>query len=124
MSETQLSRDSKKDALFEGLFRSIDQRFLGNHTGEIPSLGEWAEQTPVILDGHPFSFHYHEYLVEPYEDDHPFQVEMKAAQMGLTSRAMLKAIYKRTLRLPTGVFFTSSRLRQMLRIFPKAVLIL
>ena len=88
-----MSRDSKKDTLFEGLFRSIEQRFSGNHTGEIPSLGEWAEQTPVILDGHPFSFQYHEYLIEPYRDDHPFQVEMKAAQMGLTSRAMLKAVH-------------------------------
>ncbi len=60
----------------------------------IPSLSEWAVQSPVILDGRPFTFHRHEYLIEPYEDDHPYQVEMKAAQLGLTSRAMLKAIYK------------------------------
>lgn len=30
---------------------------------------------------------------EAYQDDHPFQVDTKAAQLGLTSRAMLKAIY-------------------------------
>lgn len=47
-----------------------------------------------MLDGRPFTFQHHEYLIEPYHDDHPYQVEMKAAQLGLTSRAMLKAIYK------------------------------
>ena len=41
----------------------------------------------------PSPLHRHEYLIEPYQDDHPYQVEMKAAQLGLTSRAMLKAIY-------------------------------
>jgi hypothetical protein len=46
-----------------------------------------------MLDGRPFTFDRHEYLIEPYQDDHPYQVEMKAAQLGLTSRAMLKAIH-------------------------------
>ena len=50
--------------------------------------------TPIILDGRPFTFERHEYLIEPYNDDHPYQVEAKAAQLGLTSRAMLGAIYK------------------------------
>jgi len=48
----------------------------------------------VILDGKPFTYDRHEYLIEPYQDDHPFQVEMKAAQMGLTTRAMLRSLYK------------------------------
>ena len=57
------------------------------------SLWEWAEKTPIILDGRPFSFARHEYLKVPYQDNHPHQVEMKAAQMGLTSKASLRMIY-------------------------------
>ncbi len=57
------------------------------------SLAEWAERTPVILDGKTFSFQRHEYLQEPYQDNHPHVVEMKAAQMGLTSKAMLKTMW-------------------------------
>ena len=49
--------------------RSIDQRFLSSES--VQSLGEWAASTPVILDGRPFSFERHEYLIEPYADTHP-----------------------------------------------------
>jgi len=56
-------------------------------------LWDWAEKTPIILDGRPFTFTRHEYLQVPYRDEHPYQVEMKAAQLGLTSKAMLKAIH-------------------------------
>jgi len=56
-------------------------------------LGEWAESTPITLDGKPFSFLRHEYLWVPYQDDHPHVVEMKATQMGLTTKAMLRALY-------------------------------
>ena len=48
---------------------------------------------PVILDGKPFTFDKHEYLIEPYQDDHPHVVEIKAAQMGLSTKGMLRAIY-------------------------------
>jgi hypothetical protein len=88
-----LSDVSKKEKLFEDLLQSIDQRFTDT-TGAVPSLAEWAVNTPIILDGRPFTFERHEYLIEPYNDDHPYQVEAKAAQLGLTSRAMLGAIYK------------------------------
>jgi hypothetical protein len=87
-----LSDVSRKERLFEDLLQSIEQRFIET-AGAIPSLAEWASATPVVLDGRPFTFARHEYLIEPYQDDHPYQVEMKAAQLGLTSRAMLKAIY-------------------------------
>jgi hypothetical protein len=60
---------------------------------EHQSIGEWAVSAPVMLDGRPFTFHKHEYLRLPYEDNHPDQVEMKAAQLGLTSKAMLRAIF-------------------------------
>jgi len=45
------------------------------------------------LDGKAFSWDHHEYLIEPYRDAHPFQVEMKAAQLGLTTKAILRALY-------------------------------
>jgi len=48
----------------------------------------------TVLDGRPFSYHRHEYLEQPYQDDHPWQVEEKAAQLGLTTRAMLRVMYK------------------------------
>ncbi|MBN2325381.1 MAG: phage terminase large subunit family protein [Spirochaetes bacterium] len=47
----------------------------------------------MTLDGGPFGFERHEYLQEPYNDDHPDQTEMKATQMGSTTRAMLRAVY-------------------------------
>jgi hypothetical protein len=52
---------------------------------------EWARK--LMLDGRAFTFERHEYLIEPYQDAHPHQVEMKAAQMGLTTKAMLSALY-------------------------------
>ena len=69
---------------------SIGQRIGDSETA--PLFHEWVKR--IILDGKPFSYEQHEYLVEPYQDDHPFQVEMKAAQMGLTTRAMLRSLYK------------------------------
>ena len=69
---------------------SIGQRIGDNETA--PLFHEWVKK--VVLDGKPFTYDRHEYLVEPYQDDHPFQVEMKAAQLGLTTRAMLRSLYK------------------------------
>ena len=56
-------------------------------------FGEWCEKTPIILDGQPFTFERHEYLIEPYHDDHPHVVEEKATQLGITTKSMLKALY-------------------------------
>jgi hypothetical protein len=53
-------------------------------TEEVPPLDRWAAELPVILDGQPFSFKRHEYLLVPYQDTHPYQVEMKATQVGCT----------------------------------------
>ena len=86
-----LSNALKKADLFDRLLQSIDQRFGSSE--DVQSLGEWAASVPIVLDGKPFTFARHEYLLEPYGDDHPYQVEEKAAQLGLTSRAMLKVIY-------------------------------
>lgn len=64
-------------------------RFSSNSAA--PSFAEWSQS--IVLDGRQFSFNRHEYLLTPYNDNHPFQVELKAAQMGLTSKAMLKVAY-------------------------------
>ena len=89
MSGTALSNGSKKVELLEHLLQSLDQRF--STRGDRPLFHEWVKG--VILDGRPFTFDRHEYLIEPFHDDHPDVVEMKAAQLGLTSKAMLKALY-------------------------------
>jgi len=59
----------------------------------------------VILDGRPFTYDRHEYLIEPYQDDHPDQTELKAAQLGLTTKAMLRALYSCRYRNFRGVLY-------------------
>jgi hypothetical protein len=59
----------------------------------------------VRLDGRPFSFERHEYLIEPYADTHPDQTEEKAAQMGCTSRAMLRSIHGARYRGFRGILY-------------------
>jgi hypothetical protein len=93
MFETRSFITSKKQELFDQLLNSIDER-LDLGLEDSLSLGQWAEKVPIVLDGKPFTFQRHEYLKVPYQDDHPHQVEMKAAQMGLTSKAMLKVAYR------------------------------
>lgn len=89
--------------LFEDLYRSVDRHFGGDEIP--PPLGEWAEGLPVVLDGSPFSFRGHEYLKQAYSDDSPEQVYMKAAQMGLTVCALLRAIYGAKYKGYRGVLY-------------------
>lgn len=71
-------------------------------------LGEWAESQGIILDGRKFSFKNHEYLRAIYEDNHPYQVYLKACQLGLTSLAMLRAIYSARFRGFRGILYLFS----------------
>lgn len=96
-------RELRGDGLFDSLLSSMDRRF--DLDGEIKPLGEWAQSVPVILDGKPFSFDFHEYLIEPYQDNHPDQTFEKAAQMGLTSLALLKAVYGARYREFKGILY-------------------
>ncbi|SPF35505.1 Bacteriophage tail assembly protein [Syntrophobacter sp. SbD1] len=91
--------------LFAQLLTSIEQKFPRVEVKDCGSLGAWAEKTPVILDGRPFSFNRHEYLVTPYADDHPHMVEIKAAQMGLTTKAMLKTMFTARYRNFRGILY-------------------
>ena len=72
---------------------SLDERFGEARKNSFLTLGDWAEKTSILLDGKPFTFERHAYLIEPYRDNHPDQTDMKAAQMGLTSKALLKVVY-------------------------------
>jgi hypothetical protein len=89
MLGTESSRNLKKAELFDNLFQSIDLVF--GDRAEVPPFHEWVKN--ITLDGKPFTYQRHEYLIEPYKDNHPDQTEMKAAQMGLTSKAILKVAY-------------------------------
>jgi len=82
--------ESTKNDLLDRLSDSLEQRFGGKEDAGKP-FHEWVKG--ITLDGKPFTYDRHEYLIEPYKDDHPHQVEMKAAQLGLTSKAMLRVVY-------------------------------
>lgn len=80
--------------LYSRLETRLDAEFAStSEEKEFRSLGDWAIRTKVLLDGRLFSFKNHEYLIEPYEDTHPFQVEIKGTQLGLTSKALLRVMY-------------------------------
>jgi hypothetical protein len=89
MLETESYSTLVKRELYEELLSSINQKFI--KTEHPKPFHEWVKK--IILDGKPFTYDRHEYLIEPYKDNHPHQVEEKAAQMGLTSKAMLKVAY-------------------------------
>lgn len=86
-----ITLEQKKQDMFGDLINTLDRELKGNH--EVVPFGEWPVTENVLLDGKPFSFKKHEYLIEPYADTHPFQVEIKATQLGLTSKALLRVVY-------------------------------
>jgi hypothetical protein len=94
-----------RNQLLDRFYDSVDLKFEQKSENAPASLGLWAEKTPVILDVRPFSFHRHEYLITPYADNHPCIVEIKAAQMGLTTKAMLKAMYAARYRNLRGILY-------------------
>lgn len=68
-------------------------------------VGGWACQMGVALDRGPFSFSRHEFLEVPYADDHPLQVEKKCAQMGNTTRAILRCFHAALFRGFVGILY-------------------
>lgn len=94
---------SSRDALYKGFAEAFEARFIPQRK---KPFFEWVSTSRIVLDGKPLSFARHEYLELPYSDDHPEQVEMKAAQMGLTSKAALRSIHGAvTSRYPRGVLY-------------------
>lgn len=66
---------------------------------------EWVLRTPIILEGQPFTFKNHEYLVDEYLLNERIEVNMKAAQTGFTVKALLKSIHKSLYLYPKGVLY-------------------
>lgn len=87
-----ITKAQVKDDMFDSLLSAIDQEIGEKQENNVP-FHEWPITAKILLDGKPFSYKKHEYLIEPYRDMHPFQVEIKATQLGLTSKAMLKVFY-------------------------------
>ena len=81
-----------KENLYTELLHEVESVFPAAER-EPASFIDWCSNPPLVLDGKPFSFERHEYLEEPYQDNHTDQTEMKSTQMGCTTRAMLKALY-------------------------------
>ena len=80
--ENELDRSIRKDEQA----RSVTQRRTDM------SFIEWMHEY-ITLRGQLFSFEGHEYLREPYQDDHPDQSYQKAAQVGISSRCLYEALY-------------------------------
>lgn len=83
------------------------QEATGHHdSGPRPeNVGQWAEQKQLRLDRGWFTFDRHEYLEEPYRDDHPRQVEEKCAQMGNSVKAMLTTFYSARFMPFVGILY-------------------
>jgi hypothetical protein len=78
----------------------------GDRNKPYSDFPKWVENSGIVLEGRSFSFHRHEYLREPYNDPHPRQVEIKATQLGLTTKAGLRSIHGAiTGRYPRGILY-------------------
>ena len=93
-----------RDVLYRGFINCYQRRFPS--AGKKAGFLDWVETAGLVLDGNPFSFQRHEYLREPYGDPHPYQVEMKAVQLGLTTKAGLRSIHGAiTGKYPRGILY-------------------
>jgi hypothetical protein len=97
---------------FDLLGSLVDQAKAAVKLPEAPpgNVGEWAAGTyaggmPIVLDRGPFTFERHEYLVTPYADDHPRQVERKSTQRGNSTRAMLRMFHAARYLPMVGVLY-------------------
>jgi hypothetical protein len=80
------------------------ERDVGSENQRIP-FHQWVSSSHLTVDGAPFTYEKHEYLKEVYRDDHPFTVDMKATQMCLTTKAMLKVVYNARFRNFRGILY-------------------
>jgi len=92
-----------KNGLYDRLLSSLDQKYDVTETPD--SLAEWAVNTPIILDGKPFTFDRHEYLIEPYSDPHLDVTHIKGTQMGLSTLGMLQSVYGARYRGLKGILY-------------------
>ena len=97
------SEGLSRETLFGDLYATINEHYCVDEK-PLP-LGQWAESTPVMLDGKAFTLDLHKYLKDVYADDHPHQVYLKAAQLGLTSLGMLRTIHSARYRQFNGILY-------------------
>lgn len=70
----------------------LDALLAADAASELLPPRAWAERHRRI-DDRPFSLARHVPLQEPYDDDHPFQVYLKCAQVGVSEMAITKACH-------------------------------
>lgn len=87
-----ITREQRKIDMMDDLVNVLDRELSGDMKAQV-QFGDWPVAEQILLDGKEFSFKKHEYLIEPYHDDHSYQVEIKATQLGLTSKALLRVVY-------------------------------
>ncbi len=93
-----------KEDLYDKLFQTVGVK-KGDLQMKVPSFYKWASGSNLLIGRKQFTWDKHEYLRLPYRDDHPFTVEMKAVQMGLTTKAMLKVIYRARFKKYEGILY-------------------
>jgi len=89
-SNLAIDYEKASDEILQQLIQSCKPSVLRSALPQ-KSFPEWCKT--VNIDGHKFSFKKREYLIKPYHDEHPWQVDQKATQIGGTVRAILRAIY-------------------------------
>jgi hypothetical protein len=107
MIAVEVFKNNRKTFYGNEMFSEV-RRSFGSRGAARPKdpFHDWVMKARLILEGRPFSFTKHEYLRQPYSDPHPFQVEMKAAQMGLTCKAGLRSIHGAiTGKYPRGILY-------------------
>ena len=87
-----ITKEQKKIDMMNDFLNVLELEIEEADKAHVP-FGDWPVTEKILLDGRQFSFKKHEYLIEPYHDTHPYQVEIKATQLGLTSKALLRVIY-------------------------------
>jgi len=68
-------------------------RGIKKATAKDLSFLDWINEIKITLRGEPFSFEGHEYLREPYQLQHDNEVFMKGAQVGISTRHLLRAFW-------------------------------
>ena len=64
-----------------------------SNKGRKLTLLEWIAKAQIKLRGQPYSFDRHEYLLQILNDPSPDQTFLKAAQVGISTVVLLKALY-------------------------------
>jgi phage terminase large subunit GpA-like protein len=57
------------------------------------SLREWIGKSGIVLRGAKYSTKGHEYLNDIIDDDHPWQIYMKGAQVAMSTTMLIKTLY-------------------------------